>query len=562
MPDMVCCCRWLQMAAVKGDVHFVNLLLQRGLDPNIEGGYYHTALQAAARMGNIETVKLLLASGADPNKAGGSCDTPLRAAIKGRHREIVDILVAYKADVSIAVRCQSQRAMGNETTTLLQIATEINDLGIIKSLVKAGADVNAAPPEGSRRPPIIIEACQTGNLDIIRLLLENGADINASGPVGRYSRFQGKEIENSSPLHMACASGHLAIVRELLARGVDLEKKINDSGTALCAAAYGGHLPIVQILLEAGASTDENTNGSALWFAASTGHYQVVEELIFSGATLGIRVQSRNALGATCSGRYITIIKFLLGNLIGTAEETAACENAMVIACNDQRDDSLNLLLDCGIQPYSGLLHQTCKFGLVESVKTLLGMYADPNEADAEGARPLQIAIAHRKVAVVKVPLEQGANVNYEDARYGCPLMTALEGSATPALNQLNLPEPSKGIAAKLPYPKLINDCWAEDRPRGRVLSRAQIFSMSYTSIIHMLLEHGANPNTEMRSFGNALHLASFIGDESIVRLLLDKGADVNAVGGYFGTTLSAARRKNHTAVIELLVAHGAKNSE
>ena len=555
----------LQMAAVKDDFMCANMLLDRGLDPNIDGGYYHTALQAAARVGNIEIVKLLLTSGADPNKADGSSDNPLRAAVKGQHREIVDILIAYKADVNLPVRVQNQRAMTDETTSLLQIATEIDNLGIVEALLNAGANANAAPPEVSHLSPAIIEACRAGNIDMLRLLLVNGANPNVEGPKAPYPPICSETymgIENSSALHVACAAGHEALVQELLAYGVDLEKNINDSGTPLCAAARGGHLSIVRTLLDAGANVDESLNGSALWFASRCGHLAVVEELIASGATLGIREYSRNALRSACSHRYMTIINFLLVNLHGTAEEVAACEDAMVHACNDQRDDSLNLLLDYGIRPYFGLLHQACTFGLLESVKTLLATYAGPNEADGEGARPLQIAVAHRKVAVARELLDQGADVNYEDARYGCPLMAALEGFATPELKQSDLPEPFKGVFTRMPLTKSINKPWAANQPRGRVPPRDQISSMSFTSIIHLLIEHGANPNTEMRNFGNALHLASFIGDDSIVRLLLDKGADVNAVGGYFGTALQAAREKNHAAVIELLDAHGAKDSE
>lgn len=552
----------LQMAAVKDDIMCVNMLLDKGLDPNIDGGYYHTALQAAARVGNIETVELLLTSGADPNKAGGRYDVPLRAAVQGQHRKVVEILITYNADVNVPVSIDR----GWEATSLLHIAIEMNDIDIVKSLVHAGADVNAAPPEGSRRSPIIIEACQAGSLDIIRLLLENGADPNADGPKEPY-RLGCSEthlgIENSSALHVACAAGHEALVQELLAYGVDLEKHINDSGTPLCAAARGGHLSIVRTLLDAGANVDEGFNGSALWFASRCGHHPVVEELMASGATLGIRKYSRNALRSACSHRHISILNLLLVNLHGTAEEVAACEDAMVHACNDQRDDALNLLLDYGVRPYPGLLHQACKFGLSESVTTLLAMHADPNEADGEGARPLQIAVAYRKVAVVKLLLKQGADVNYEDAKYGSSLIAALEGSAIPELNESDLTEPYKDIAANLPYPKPINGRFrslAAHKSDERALLRAQIASMSYTRVLHLLIEHGANPNTEMRSFGNALHLASFIGDESIVRLLLDKDADVNAVGGYFGTALQAAREKNHTAVIALLVAHGAND--
>lgn len=86
--------------------------------------------------------------------------------------------------------------------------------------------------------------------------------------------------------------------------------------------------------------------------------------------------------------------------------------------------------------------------------------------------------------------------------------------------------------------------------------------TVSRSSIVHLLLDHGADPKTEVRSFGNALHLVCLIGDESIVCRLLNCGADVNVVGGYFGAALRAARTKECTSVIDLLVARGARELE
>ncbi|KAJ7117097.1 hypothetical protein C8R44DRAFT_708389 [Mycena epipterygia] len=77
-------------------------------------------------------------------------------------------------------------------------------------------------------------------------------------------------------------------------------------------------------------------------------------------------------------------------------------------------------------------------------------------------------------------------------------------------------------------------------------------------SVVHLLLEHGADVNIVSREHGTALQAASSQGHEAVVRLLLDHGANVNTVGGSCGTALQAASSKGHEVVVQLLILHGA----
>ncbi len=63
----------------------------------------------------------------------------------------------------------------------------------------------------------------------------------------------------------------------------------------------------------------------------------------------------------------------------------------------------------------------------------------------------------------------------------------------------------------------------------------------------------------EMRVFGAAIHLTSFIGDDEVVRLLIVKGLNVNSVGGYFETPLLAAVAGHNITTIKLLLNSGAE---
>ncbi|KAH8745815.1 ankyrin repeat-containing domain protein, partial [Diaporthe sp. PMI_573] len=55
---------------------------------------------------------------------------------------------------------------------------------------------------------------------------------------------------------------------------------------------------------------------------------------------------------------------------------------------------------------------------------------------------------------------------------------------------------------------------------------------VGHKEVVQMLLDKGADVNTQGGEYGNALHAASHQGHKEVVQMLLDKGADVNTRGG------------------------------
>jgi len=92
----------LHRAAFDGRLEIVKFLLEHGADPNIQDNYHgNTPLHDAAVNGHLEVVKLLLEHGADPNIQNNYGDTPLhRAAFEG-HCVVVKFLLDHGADPTI-----------------------------------------------------------------------------------------------------------------------------------------------------------------------------------------------------------------------------------------------------------------------------------------------------------------------------------------------------------------------------------------------------------------------------------------------------------------------------
>ncbi|KUL90511.1 hypothetical protein ZTR_00271 [Talaromyces verruculosus] len=76
--------------------------------------------------------------------------------------------------------------------------------------------------------------------------------------------------------------------------------------------------------------------------------------------------------------------------------------------------------------------------------------------------------------------------------------------------------------------------------------------------IIQLLLERGADVNSQGGEYGNALQGAAREGHFGVVQLLIEKGAKVNAQGGEYGNALLGAVRKGHFEVVQLLIEKGA----
>ena len=80
-----------------------------------------------------------------------------------------------------------------------------------------------------------------------------------------------------------------------------------------------------------------------------------------------------------------------------------------------------------------------------------------------------------------------------------------------------------------------------------------------YETIARLLVNGGADVNTQGGPHGNALQEASQNGSKDIVKLLLDRGAEVNAQGGLYSNALQAASRYGYKDIIKLLLDRGAE---
>ena len=539
-----------QMACMAGDHECVELLLQRGLDVNASGNYYGTALQAASRVGNIEIVERLLKSGANVNTLDGAHGTALRAAALGGHEDLVRSLIAHGADVNIRHE--------HGAHSVLQLALQSRNQAMFKALLAAGANMET---KKSTQPHILITACKHGDADLVELLLASGVDVNVPGTKPSYHYWEGDRIpyEEATPLHAACAKGHLSVVRVLLDHGVDIEKTHASCVTALMAAIGENHLSVIRLLLDAGANVNHAVHVTPLSEAAEDCKREIVEELLSAGAIIGGPKTESNALAKACNSRQHMVIELLLETVSGTQYEAEIRDEALSAAMKGGNDEIACLLLEHGTSPSFEMLRQACSAGVLGAVKMMVDEGIDINEDDGNDAPLLQVAASHSRPDVVHLLIKRGASFTFRSAKYGSPLIAALEGTMAPFLRSWSQPESCQSLAKQLPLPSLVplsnpliigGGKKKQDKPGYKEVSQCE-------QIVRSLFDTGAEMDTTIRNFGNALHLASYMGSEFIVRQLLKRMEDVNIFGGYFESPLIAALKGDHPTIVRLLLGRG-----
>ena len=148
------------------------------------------------------------------------------------------------------------------------------DLEAVRTLVRSGADVNAAQGDGMTA---LHWAADRGDVELTALLLFAGGNVNAGTRIGRYT-----------PLHIAAREARAGVVTALLAAGADPVARTTNSGaTPLHLAAASGDPEIVSAILarEVDPNITEGAWGQTpLIFAAANNRTEAIRVLLAAGA--------------------------------------------------------------------------------------------------------------------------------------------------------------------------------------------------------------------------------------------------------------------------------------
>ena len=344
----------LTLAAVNGSAQVIDVLLKAGADPNTTGTDGETVLMLAARTGRPEAVRLLLDKGADVNAhESWQGETALMWAAAEDHPEVVALLAARGADLNARSKVPEFPKVKVDNATMvitalprggftaLVLAARQGAAGGVRALAAAGADLNAADPDGTTA---LVMAIINAHYDVAALLIDKGANLNLGDAAGMTPLYAAIDMRHQEPMvnrPLPKPSGRLLpldVVKRLLDRGADPnvrlktpllmrqhnggDPQLGEGATPLMRAAKVSDATTIGLLLDRGADPNLRlrNQGTALMIAAArAGRNAGPEQAAIEAAQLliakGADVNAVNDNGETALhiavGRGDSLVRFL-----------------------------------------------------------------------------------------------------------------------------------------------------------------------------------------------------------------------------------------------------------
>jgi ankyrin repeat protein len=259
---------------------------------------------------------------------------------------------------------------------LAVLAAVLPDLRLLRALIAAGADLNAAH---AGMTPLLAATRDSwhGRPEAVMTLLANGADPRASDndgntPLHHAARSTDPGVaallrdaaaeldvlnhEGLTPLGIACACGNWRMARFLLERGARAE--VAGATPALLAAAGGEEDDPAGVLLllkhKARVDGRDAQGRSALHEAALAGHVEILAALLAAGADIQARdAHARTPLLDAARGGNLPALEALLdaGADVGLRDGDGNSALALASLAPSPSAALLRRLLDLGIDP-------------------------------------------------------------------------------------------------------------------------------------------------------------------------------------------------------------------
>ncbi|XP_068522126.1 ankycorbin isoform X4 [Anas acuta] len=189
----------LLQAVENGDPEKVaSLLGKKGASATKQDSEGKTAFHLAATKGHVECLRIMVTHGADVTAQDGAGHSALHLAAKNSHPDCIKRLLQSKCSVD---------STDNSGKTALHYAAACGCLQAVQLLCEHKCPINVKDLDGNI--PLLL-AVQNGHTEVCKYLLDHGADVNTRDKNGR------------TALMMACEAGNLNMVEAFLKKGADV----------------------------------------------------------------------------------------------------------------------------------------------------------------------------------------------------------------------------------------------------------------------------------------------------------------------------------------------------
>jgi ankyrin repeat protein len=456
----------LRLASINGSPEMIGKLLKAGANANEAGPNGETPLMFASRNGNPAALKALIDAGADVNakeKLRGT--TPLMWAVEQAHPEAAKMLIAAGADIAAKSNADTKgnsAYLANPVKQRLKSAFGADGDNFAKGgqgqgkggqgqgkggqgQGKGGQGQGKGGFQGQGKgatPAQAKDGKDGGEVDVV-------AAADAAAAEAAFGRTRDVLGGGLTPLIYAARQNCIECAKVLLDSGADVNQTSNYGWSPLLTATQNRDYKLAALLLDRGADPNKRNNGgwSPLYIATDNrniekGDYptpkadmdqlEYIKLLLAKGADPNIRVcGNRGNIAGTdkCSGDSTeTRTNFTMQWLFedGSTPFIRAAQSSdvdlmkvLLAAGADPKlrtsHDVTALAVASGIAWVEGVTFEWSREKNVETVKMLLDLGIDPNQADDEGRRALHGAAHKGRNEIVQMLVDHGADLNAHD---------------------------------------------------------------------------------------------------------------------------------------------------
>ncbi|MDR1480431.1 MAG: ankyrin repeat domain-containing protein [Planctomycetaceae bacterium] len=412
------------------DLDTVKFLVEKGADPNTITRYggnalhlllinYHVKSNTKLEQKTFDTIKYLVEKGANvdlPEK--GDLLRPIHyAAQNGTYR-----IVKYLADQKVKLNTKS----ANGATPLHFAASGGVKIDLIKLLLQNGCSVNDKDNDG-RTPFLLAAATKETNLDTLKYLCENeNAEVNI------------KDVHGNTPLLLAVKNTRqIEKIKYLIERGADV-KAIDNNGMNMLHCIFG------EIY-----SSVSSPYKNPLLYAGRGEKPEEICDLISFFVELGADINYVNKNGMTpllhsvspdCSREYV-INAQVISHLIAKGAKTDVKDKDgypllhVLMRKTNSNPNNFKPIVELFKIDFAQPENRMVLHDLIKDGWKITGYWLPPliqcgysvDSRDGFGSTLLHVAASWNKPDLVRILIENGADVNAKDNNGATPLHDSME---------------------------------------------------------------------------------------------------------------------------------------
>lgn len=384
----------LHHAAFRGTAEMVALLCELGADVNVRTNFGHTPLMLASE----RNVSVLQQYGAE-NRSAAPTDTAFTQLVELCENEAYD---EHSARKLLTDNPDVVNSIDSKGRCLLLHATFRRNISMVKLLLEHGANPSLAVPDYGLRSPLgyqpgetpLHAAAQNSDVGLMKLLVTAGADLSSQDVHGNMPCVYAENMEtlrlltDNGRIFSFITSDHIqkmiavfpeeAVIEWVLAQGVNLNNSANPNGGIL--GYYSNNPEITRMLLHYGANPNTPYEGgktsliSLISREFGEAEANVAEEYLRAGANIHMQDADGNtalhhAVRIINKGRLSEWVDFLLQ------------QGANPSICNNKGQDVMSYAFECAHNYAFGLqimfqmrlIDSECLDKEIARIKELLG---------------------------------------------------------------------------------------------------------------------------------------------------------------------------------------------